>query len=78
MSPVQFISRAELERRLAPYKCKCMAEFDVGFELWETGWRTPFTMTPKNGTYDEEDYRRLLAYVIAKTMPPGWRAANGG
>lgn len=70
VSAIRF-SRAELERRLAPYKCKLIAEFGDGIELWETGWHEPFTLYPDNGYYDDFQYRRVI-FLVGKTMPPGW------
>lgn len=64
-------TRAELDRRLAPYKCKQIADFGGGVELWETGWGEPFTLFPHDGYYDDFQYRRVI-FLVAKTMPPGW------
>lgn len=61
-----------MERRLAPYKCRHLADLAPGFELWETGWVEPFTLYPDDGYYDEFQYRRVL-FLVAKTMPPGWK-----
>lgn len=72
MIAVAFISRAELERRLAPYRCRCVAQIADSIELWETGWHYPFTLWNHGGLYEEDQYRRLLANVIATTMPPSW------
>lgn len=55
-----------------------MAELGDGRELWETGWQYPFSLQAESGAmYDEWQYRRVLAYVIAKTMPVGWKPDNG-
>jgi hypothetical protein len=74
MSALRRLPRAELERRLKPYKCRQIADVGAGVELWVTGWDEPFTLTPEDGYYDDFDYRRVL-FLVAKTMPPGW---NGG
>lgn len=71
MGPAIRLLRAELERRLAPYTCRQIAEFGPGIELWETGWGEPFTLSPEEGYYDEFQYRRVI-FLIGKTMPPGW------
>lgn len=72
------LTRAELERRLRPYRCRKLADIAPGFELWETGWRAPFTLMPsEDGFYDEFQYRRVL-FLIAKTMPPGWNYRKSG
>lgn len=78
MNPVPLISRADLEKRLSPYKCKCLAKVTEDAELWETGWGYPFTLWSQSGYYEYWQYTRILAHVIAKTMPPGWKAENGG
>jgi len=65
------LARPELEERLAPYGCREIAEVCPGVELWETGWREPFVLSPEDGMYDESDYRRVL-FLVSKTMPPGW------
>jgi hypothetical protein len=72
MSAVRRITRAELEKRLNPYKCVFLKEYPSGFELWETGWDEPFTLWSDDGYYDEWQYFQLLASVIAKSMPPDW------
>lgn len=71
MTPLRRLSRAELEQRLAPYKCRMMAEVCPGVELWETGWGEGFTLTPEDGFYDDFQYRKTL-FLIARTMPPFW------
>lgn len=64
-------TRAELERKLAPYKCRKLADVAPGIELWETGWQEPFSLFPEDGYYDDFSYRRVI-FLIGKTMPPGW------
>jgi hypothetical protein len=76
MIAVARLTRAEIERRLAPYKCKHLADLAPGFELWKTGWDEPFTLYPEDGYYDEFQYRRVL-FLVSKTMPPGWTSGNG-
>ena len=71
MIAVRGLPRAELERKLSPYKCKQVCEVAPGIELWVTGWNEPFTLCPEDGRYDEQDYRRVVI-LVAKTMPPGW------
>jgi hypothetical protein len=75
MTALQRLTRAELERRLAPYKCRQISDVGAGVELWVTGWDEPFTLRPEDGFYDDFDYRRILA-LVGKTMPPGW-SSNG-
>jgi hypothetical protein len=70
--PARRLSKAELEKRLAPYKCSMRAVFTPGIELWVTGWDEPFTLSPEDGFYDEFQYRRVLV-LIGRTMPPGWQ-----
>ena len=48
----RWISRAELLVKFSPYGCSMVAEIPP-FELWETGWREPFTLQAENGAYDE-------------------------
>ena len=71
MTALRRLTRAELESRLAYYKCRQIAEVAPGIELWVTGWDVPFTLMPEDGYYDEFDYRRAI-FLIGKTMPPGW------
>lgn len=74
MTAVRFLTRNELEQRLAAYRCQYVRTFPDGTELWQTGWNEPFVLTPESGDnrYDEWQYFQLLAHVIAKTMPPDW------
>ena len=72
MVAVRFLDRPELERRLAPYKCKLVQTYPSGLEMWETGWGEPFPMWNENGHYDEWAYFKLLAEVIGPTMPANW------
>jgi hypothetical protein len=73
MIAVRFLSRAELERKLSPYRCTKVADVAPCVELWETGWREPFTLSTDNdGRYDEWEYRRILISVVAQTMPANW------
>lgn len=69
------LTRAELERKLAPYKCRKVADVAPGIELWETGWKEPFTLAPEDDYYDDFDYRRVI-FLIGKTMPPTWGAGQ--
>ena len=71
MAPGQF-TRTEMLAKLAPYKCKLVANFGV-VELWVTGWGEPFTLSADNDHYDEFQYRRFL-FLVSKTIPPGWNA----
>jgi hypothetical protein len=66
-------NRDELLRRLAPYECRMICEISAEpcVELWETGWREPFSLSPENGFYDEWQWRRVDS-LIRKTLPPGW------
>jgi hypothetical protein len=65
------LTKAELERKLSPYKCRKIADVAPGAELWETGWKEPFVLTPEEGFYDDFAYRRVI-FLVSKTMPPGW------
>jgi hypothetical protein len=51
MLAVRRLSRTELQRRLAPYRCRKRADIAPLIELWVTGWDEPFTLCP-----DDEDY----------------------
>ena len=75
MISVRLYARADFEKKLEPYKCKLVAKFDAGFELWETGWGEPFTLLPEQGEYFPEDQLRRFMILVAKTMPTDW---NGG
>jgi hypothetical protein len=72
MIAVRLLGRAELEKRLSPYRCRFVANLDRGVELWETGWEEPFTLFPTNGVYDEWQYFQLIGTLIAQTMPDDW------
>ena len=76
MIAVARLTRTEIDRRLAPYKCRQIAELAPGIEMWETGWGEPFTLWPEDGFYDEFQYRRVI-FLVGKTMPPGWHIDNG-
>ncbi|HEY3778039.1 MAG TPA: hypothetical protein VGL35_08265 [Rhizomicrobium sp.] len=67
------LDREELVHRLAPYRCRLICELASNpcVELWESGWREPFTLSPENGQYDEWQWRRVQ-FLIQKTLPPGW------
>jgi hypothetical protein len=73
MPDVDRIPRTEWERQVRPYGCRKIADVAPGVELWETGWHEPFTMSPEGDLYDGWQCRRIMTYVIHKTMPPGWR-----
>lgn len=79
MSAVQFFTRADLERKLRPYRCRLMEALSDGTELWLTGWNYPFTLNPETGLgeprYDSWQYQELIATVIARTMPTGFDVA---
>lgn len=59
MISVPLISRKELEKRLAPYKCRCVAEVMESVEIWETGWGYPFTLWTQSGAYDFWQYQKV-------------------
>lgn len=76
MSAVRLISREEIERKLAPYKCRLVAKITDHADLWETGWGEPFTLYHElEAGYADDQYRDFLVF-IAKTMPQGWNG-NG-
>jgi hypothetical protein len=79
MIAVRLFTQDEIRRKLSPYKCKLVAEFPPGFELWETGWGEPFTLYPDGPEddlrYSDDQHRRFLM-LVAKTMPPDWNG-NG-
>jgi hypothetical protein len=65
-------TRAELLRQLRPYGCKLSTSFDVGFELWVTGWGEPFTMTIEDdGNYSQWQVDKAWQ-VILQTKPDSW------
>jgi hypothetical protein len=77
MIAVRLFARGEIVTKLGPYKCRHLADLGDGLEIWETGWNYPFTLQSEGGRYDEWQYRRILASVIATTMPPDWMSENG-
>jgi hypothetical protein len=79
MTATRLLDRETLEKRLSPYKCRCVQAYPSGLEIWETGWKEPFTLWAENGKYDEWLYFKLLGGIIAQTMPPSWNGnGNGG
>jgi hypothetical protein len=77
MVAVRLFTRAEIESRFAPYRCRLVRALPDGSELWETGWGEPFVMVPEQGDrYDEWQYRKALANVIGPTMPSNWHAGG--
>ena len=77
MTAVRALPRAVLEERLKIYGCRFIRSLPDGTQLWETGWKEPFTLVPEpDGKYDEWQYFQLVARVIAKTMPPDWNEKN--
>lgn len=77
MIAVRLIPRAEILKKLSPYGCRYIRTDNAGFELWETGWKEPFTLHPeRDGVYDEWQYREILVKIIAGTMPPGWEGSG--
>jgi hypothetical protein len=76
MTAVQRLTLEDLQKRLAPYKCRKIANVSPSVELWETGWGEPFTLMPEDGFYDDFDYRRVV-FLVGATMPPGWNIGNG-
>ena len=80
MSAVQFCVRADIEKRLRPYRCRLLETLADGTEMWITGWHYPFTLTPESddmGTmrYDAWQLEEVFATVIARTMPKGFDSA---
>ncbi len=78
MNAARLYSREDVTRKLAPYKCTLIRSLK-GFELWETGWGEPFTLSPEEASdepyYDEQQIRRALV-VMAQTMPTGWNGTE--
>jgi hypothetical protein len=83
MIAIRLLSAEQFSKRLAPYGCRKIADLAPGLELWETGWKEPFTLTPevrsfhgvKEYWYDEWQFKSAFA-VVGDTMPPDWN--NGG
>jgi hypothetical protein len=73
MIATRLLSREHVLRVLGIYGCHHVSGEWPGFELWETGWGTPFTLSPEqNGSYDEWQLQRVVTMVIALTLPPTW------
>jgi len=64
----------ELQRRFRPYKCRKVADIPP-FELWETGWKVGFTLTPENGLYSEREFQHVYLRILAH-KPPNWPMPN--
>jgi hypothetical protein len=76
MVAARIISYGEMLARLATYKCERITQYPSGLEVWETGWKEPFTLWAENGSYSELQYFRLIGGLIAQTMPVGWNGAT--
>jgi hypothetical protein len=63
----------EIKKLFEPNECRMVAVVcqDPRVELWETGWKEPFTLSPEGGYYSEFEWRKAQV-LFAKTMPPGW------
>jgi len=69
----RLLSRHDVARVLGPYKCEQIGLNEAGFEMWRTGWGEAFTLAPEqDGIFDEWQVRRVIATVIASTIPPDW------
>ena len=55
MSAEPLLTRAELEKRLRPYRCRQLDTLPDGSELWISGWGVLFVLSPEGdtGSYDE-------------------------
>jgi hypothetical protein len=75
--PVRRFDLAALKKEFEPFGCRKVADVceDPIVELWETGWREPFTLSPEDGYYSDFEYRRARV-LFGKTMPPGWQQKN--
>jgi hypothetical protein len=75
---VRLLSKKEMQKRLAVYGCKPLESLKDGTEVWVTGWGIPFTLSPEGEPhgYDEWQFQRVLAKVIAVTMPPDWHVPS--
>lgn len=77
MIAVRLLSREELDKKLAPYRCRFIAQLSPHMQLWETGWGEPFTLYHEmQDRYAEQQYRQLLIF-FAKTMPQEWNGGGG-
>ena len=77
---VQFFTREDLERKLRPYRCRCLETLRDGTEIWITGWGYVFTMAPEyvaddEARYDSWQWEQVLAHVVARTMPSSFDSA---
>lgn len=77
MSAVRLFSQEEIARRLAPYKCKLVMKITDHADLWETGWKEPFTLYHELEAGYSQDQLGLFLVFIGKTMPPDWLEKNG-
>lgn len=80
MIAVRLFSRKEILKQWKAYGCKLVHSDDHGFELWETGWGTAFTLTPEllpddDIRYDQWAVERAFHEVILRTMPSNWQKA---
>ena len=79
MIVVQFFTRADIEKKLSPYRCQLIGVLPDGTDLWVTGWGFHFTLTPEATDvglrYDVWQLQQVIATVIALTMPPGFNSA---
>jgi hypothetical protein len=56
-------------RQIRPYGCRKVADLGGGFELWETGWGSPFTLgLEKDGHYSKWQFDRIFQLIL-ETMP---------
>jgi len=68
------LTRAEMERRLRPYRCRQLDTLPNGSELWISGWGVYFFLFPETdtGLYDEWQYAHFIGNVVTLTMPVDW------
>ena len=74
------MTKSDIERKLYPYRCRYVDALPDGTEIWTTGWGHIFTLSPeapdgKEPRYDAWQLQRVMAGVIALTMPPGFDIA---
>lgn len=73
MIATRLLSREHVTRILGMYGCRHISGEWPSFELWETGWKTAFTLSPEHdGSYDQWQIQRLVTMTIALSLPQDW------
>lgn len=68
----------EVVKRLSRYECRRIFKLPPGFELWETGWKKPFTLRPEPPERYSETQIRAAMVFIAETIPDDWWDSRNG